>query len=182
MSITQKLSYTIIGSAITVILMTVTPVIFKQSSTLSSEAQTSISKMEVNHDMKTMNNNEQSMDKMLMHTHPLLETSTQLPIPSVTHLVFPDIMGGYNVQILTRNFEFTPASINLEPKNNTGHAHIYVNDVKVARVYSNWFHIPQETLNSGENFVRVTLNANNHSEWSNNGTVLDSTVRVEVKN
>lgn len=112
------------------------------------------------------------------HQHPALEVSAQAPTPNVTHLVFPDVMGGYNVQILSSNFTFTPAAINRPPEDNEGHAHIYVNGAKVARVYSNWFHLSDSLLNAGENEVRVTLNANNHSEWAVNGVPISSVVQV----
>ncbi|PIB24548.1 hypothetical protein BFP76_04960 [Amylibacter kogurei] len=115
---------------------------------------------------------------MEAHQHPPREVSAELPQPSVTHLVFPDIMGGYNVQILPVNFKFTPAAINHAPQDNEGHAHIYVNGVKLARVYSNWYHLSGASLALGENEVRVTLNANDHSEWSVNGITISSTVKV----
>ncbi|OSP54240.1 hypothetical protein BV911_13830 [Pseudoruegeria sp. SK021] len=113
-----------------------------------------------------------------MHQHPLRPVSAEAPVPSVTHLMFPDAMVGYNVQILPRNFDFTPAAINRAAQDNQGHAHIYVNGVKIARVYSEWSHLPSHFLKPGENTVTVTLNANDHSEWAANGAVISSTVVV----
>ena len=115
-----------------------------------------------------------------IHQHPPLAVSQDAPVPTVTHLVFPDPMGGYNVQILTRNFQFTPANINRDPQDNEGHAHIYINDVKYARIYSDWFNLPASALLPGENQVKVTLNANNHSEWSVDDIPVSSTVSVVV--
>ncbi|MDP5254253.1 MULTISPECIES: hypothetical protein [unclassified Vibrio] len=114
------------------------------------------------------------------HQHPPREVSSQSPIPSVSHLMFPDVMDGFNVQILTRHFTFTPASINQAPNNNQGHAHIYVNDVKIARVYSSWFHLPRSLFKTGDNVVKVTLNANDHGEWSINGNPISSVVKVVI--
>ena len=112
------------------------------------------------------------------HQHPARPVSSDLPIPTVTHLMFPDAMDGYNVQILTRNFTFTPASINRTPAANEGHSHIYVNETKIARVYGVWYHLPANFFHSGENQVRVTLNANDHSTWTVEGDVIASTVSV----
>lgn len=117
-------------------------------------------------------------DGMEGHQHPPREVSAERPQPSVTHLIFPDVRGGYNIQILPVNFRFTPAAINRAPQHNEGHAHIYVNGVKVARVYSTWYHLSGASLASGENEVRVTLNANDHSEWTVNGVPVSSTVKV----
>jgi hypothetical protein len=113
------------------------------------------------------------------HDHPALPVDPALPIPSLTHLVFPDAMDGYNVQILSRNFTFTPAAINRENVANEGHAHIYVNGVKYARIYGNWFHLPSAALFPGVNAVTVTLNANDHSTWAlPEGELIASTVAV----
>lgn len=113
------------------------------------------------------------------HDHPALPVNAALPIPSITHLVFPDAMDGYNVQILTQNFTFTPASINRDNVANEGHAHIYVNGVKYSRVYGNWFHLPATALQPGVNAVTVTLNANDHSTWAMPaGELIASTVAV----
>lgn len=113
-----------------------------------------------------------------MHDHPMREVTSNLPAPAVSHLVFPDAMDGYNVQILPRNFEFTPAAINRAVQDNQGHAHLYINGVKIQRVYSNWFHLPSSLLQPGVNLVSITLNANDHSEWAQGGTAISSTVRV----
>lgn len=71
----------------------------------------------------------------MAHDHPLLEVLKDAPVPTVTHLVFPDAMDGYNIQILTENFTFTPAAINSAAVPNEGHAHLYVNGEKISRVY-----------------------------------------------
>jgi hypothetical protein len=63
-------------------------------------------------------------------------------------------------------------------EDNQGHAHIYVNGVKVSRVYSKWYYLSSAFLKPGENNVSVTLNANDHSEWAINGTSISSSVRV----
>lgn len=113
------------------------------------------------------------------HVHPALPVDPALPIPSLTHLVFPDAMDGYNVQILARNFTFTPAAINRDVVPNEGHAHIYINGVKITRVYGNWHHLPSALFAPGVNAMTVTLNANDHSTWADpGGELIASTVAV----
>lgn len=115
------------------------------------------------------------------HSHPLREVASETDAPTVTHLVFPDAMDGYNIQLLTGNFRFAPASINRAVEENAGHAHIYVNGQKISRVYGAWHHLPAAYLRPGANLVSVTLNANDHSVWAVDGVPVASTVRVIVK-
>jgi len=119
------------------------------------------------------------MAPAMMHDHPVRNVSDALPYPKITHLVFPDAMDGYNVQILVDNFKFTPASINRAVQPNTGHAHLYVNGQKISRVYSEWIHLPSSLLQLGVNQVTVTLNANDHSEWAIDSQSIASTVAVK---
>jgi hypothetical protein len=158
----ERIAYFLIGGALAVTLMTFLP---SQQVETQNTGQASESSM---------------LDRMEMHDHPLFAVAENLPVPSVTHLMFPDVMGGFNIQILVRNFEFTPTAINREPKYNSGHAHVYVNGVKYARVYSTWFHLPTSALKPGENFVKVTLNANNHSEWAKDGKTISSVVKIVI--
>lgn len=119
-----------------------------------------------------------TMGTDMTHSHPMREVAAGLPVPAVTHLVFPDAMDGYNIQILTENFTFTPSAINRDIVPNEGHAHLYVNGEKVLRVYGRWVHLPASFLVTGANVVTVTLNANDHSEWANDGMAIGSSVIV----
>ena len=131
-------------------------------------------------DMSGMDHEMPAMaDEGVEHDHPARPVDPSLPIPSVTHLAFPDAMDGYNVQILTQNFTFTPAAINRDVVEGEGHAHIYINGVKIARVYGNWYHLPSSLFFPGVNALTVTLNANDHSTWAKpDGDLIASTVAV----
>ena len=80
--------------------------------------------------------------------------------PRLDFMVMKDAAGGWNLHIQAENFQFTPASVNQANVPGQGHAHIYVNGEKLARVYGPWFHIA--SLPDGAK-VNVTLNANDHS-------------------
>ena len=80
--------------------------------------------------------------------------------PSLAVEITADSLGGWNVHIRTSNFRFAPQNVNGPHKDGEGHAHIYVNGEKIARVYGPWFHIG--ALPRGMNAVTVTLNANDH--------------------
>ncbi|MBU2936505.1 MULTISPECIES: hypothetical protein [Pacificibacter] len=177
----EKIAFAVIGASAAVVVMTLIPLFthdmtkpvdgMVMSETVMTDQEMSGMMME---DMCSAN----ISDMAAMHQHPLRSVSPNLPVPTVSHLVFPDAMDGYNIQILTKNYEFTPAAINREAVDNEGHAHIYVNGTKISRVYSNWFHLPSSYLQPGDNLITVTLNANDHSEWAIGDTQIASTVRV----
>lgn len=99
------------------------------------------------------------------HHHEELTVPADAPTPSVALEAFKDTVGGYNVRIEVENFTFAPENVNGDPTPNEGHAHLFVNGTKVARVYGEWFHIDGKHFKDGENMISVTLNANDHSEW-----------------
>jgi len=170
----EKLAYIVIGGAMAIIAMTLLPMTHTSPQTPATMDHSAMA-------MGTAENAAMDAQAMsAMHQHPPRAVREGLPVPAVNHLMFPDVMGGYNVQIMTQNFTFTPAAINRAPQDNEGHAHIYVNDVKIARIYGNWYHLPAETLTAGDNEVRVTLNANDHGEWAVDGVPISSTVNIQM--
>ena len=117
-------------------------------------------------------------DHMEGHTHEVIEVAADAPAPTVTIEALEDSMSGYNLHITTNYFTFTPETVNQAVVQNTGHAHLYINDVKITRLYSSWFHIDEVLLAEGKNTVKVTLNANNHSEWQLAGETIASTITI----
>lgn len=87
-----------------------------------------------------------------------------------------DTMGGYNVQIITTGFEFTPENAGLENVEGQGHAHVYVDGEKVGRAYGEWYHIPE--LEMGEHTIKVSLNSNDHTPITVDGQEVQATVVV----
>lgn len=112
------------------------------------------------------------MNHTQAHQHDQQEIQSE-QIPTLSVEVYPDAKSGYNIKLITENFIFTPERVNTENIENQGHAHIYINNEKVARVYSEWFHIDNHHLSTDINELRVTLNANDHSEWSLDGEPLE---------
>lgn len=84
------------------------------------------------------------------------------PPPDLSLAILDD-PAGVNLQVIAAGFEMTPAAVNTEPVQGQGHAHVYVNGVKVTRLYSDWVHLG--TVVSGD-VIRVTLNANDHASWA----------------
>ena len=97
---------------------------------------------------------------------------------SVSVEAVPDSVSGLNVRISTTNFTFAPEQVGGEHVQGNGHAHVYVDGVKVGRPYGENYHIG--SVEPGERTVRVTLNANTHSEYAIGGHVVADTITVTV--
>ena len=97
---------------------------------------------------------------------------------SVAITAEPDAHGGIDVQIATEGFRFAPELVDQAHAPSAGHAHIYVDGVKLGRVFENQYHI--EELAPGEREIRVSLNTNDHSDLVYNGEKVESTVTVTV--
>ena len=105
------------------------------------------------------------------HIHKSIEAKS--PFPSVDIKITKDVFSGYNLQLITKNFKFTPEKIGTANVMSEGHAHIYINGKKT-RLYSEWYHIDDEKLTQPINQIRVTLNANDHSEYTVNSRPIEA--------
>jgi hypothetical protein len=97
------------------------------------------------------------------------------PAPMLALTVSADAGDAQTLFIDTNGFVFTPQTVNSAPVAGTGHAHVYVNGVKVARAYSAWLHL--ENAPSGST-VRVTLHANDHTAWARNALPIAAEITV----
>ena len=114
------------------------------------------------------------------HKHKHLEVVGWRVKPSVNLSVTPDSMGpGWNIYIDTENFKFTPEHVNQQNIENEGHAHLFVDGQKVARVYSNWFYLYR--LKPGTHSIGVSLNTNKHEELVLNSEPLLAKVNIVQK-
>lgn len=114
------------------------------------------------------------------HKHgELLSLPASPTAPTLNMMVMPDPMSGWNLHIMTTNFEFAPQNASRDHVDGEGHAHIYVNGKKIARHYGPWMHIA--ALEPGENVIAVTLNSNDHRELAVDGKALrvEQTITVE---
>lgn len=137
---------------------------------------------EINLDKNLNKNNQTKIDHTSMgNAHNQKEiVSPKVYAPKLTINPLKDTMGSYNVQILTNNFKFTPENVGKEVVQNTGHAHVYVNNIKVGRAYGEWFNIPDSYFTSGTNTISVTLNANNHNVWWSRKGTLEARASADI--
>jgi hypothetical protein len=92
--------------------------------------------------------------------------------------VTQDELQGWNIQINTTNFTFTPQKFGQPHVVGEGHAHLYLDGEKIARVYGPWYHL--SGLLPGTHILKVTLNANTHDEYVYEDKVIMDTTRITV--
>jgi hypothetical protein len=115
-------------------------------------------------------------DHAMMH-----DTTLEVPsaeAPKLNIMVMRDPMTGYNLHVMAENFKFSPQNASLEHIAGEGHAHVYVNGVKRARLYGNWMHL--DALPIGEVIVDVTLNSNDHRPLAVGGTNITASATLIV--
>jgi hypothetical protein len=98
--------------------------------------------------------------------------------PSLDFDIEPDDHGGWNIRINADGFEFTPEEVSGDAVGGQGHAHVYVDDTKFSRIYSEYFYLPASAVPEGEHTVMITLNADDHSVWANGGEPVAATAAV----
>lgn len=115
------------------------------------------------------------------HKHRAVEIPAGQPVPTVNLVVHPDPMNGWNLEVKVTNFTFAPERINTKSaRSNEGHAHLYINGQKVARLYSTWYHMPNSSLKPGVNKIMVTLNTNGHDDLVFQGKPIQDMEIVQV--
>lgn len=109
-------------------------------------------------------------------THDPIEWHDPDNPPSVSLNVYDDPKSGWNVRVQTENFDFTPENASAEHRPGEGHAHLYVDGVKLTRLYGEWYHMPD--LEPGMHEVSVDLNANDHSPFVIDGENIQDAVMI----
>lgn len=114
---------------------------------------------------------------MSAHAHQhdeLLDVSGEEPVPSVEVQLFS--LGGddYNVFVNTENFRFAPWNVDLNHAPGEGHAHLYIDGVKITRLYGAWYFL--ENVPEGAQVLRVALYANDHRALAVGDQPIEATV------
>ena len=98
--------------------------------------------------------------------------------PTVQLEVLPDPVSGWNARVTTDGFTFAPEHFGNLPQDGEGHAYLFVNGKRAARIYGEWFHLGQ--LPAGVHEVAVTLNANNTANLATEDALIMDRVDVMV--
>lgn len=98
--------------------------------------------------------------------------------PSLSLTITPDTVSGYNLGLETTGFRFAPENSGGGHAAGEGHAHLYVNGKKIARIYGAHHHLGH--LGQGQYEIGVTLNANDHRQLVHKGNPLKVSQMVIV--
>jgi hypothetical protein len=111
------------------------------------------------------------------HSH---AAAVEAPGPMTVELtVEQDAKAGWNLFFATTGFTWAPEHASGEHVPGEGHAHLYVDGAKVARVYGGAFHLA--SLDPGARDVTIELNSNDHAPYAVDGLAVTDTVTVEVE-
>lgn len=113
------------------------------------------------------------------HSHGDDGREAAAPAPTVSIEVIPDAKSGYNVRVDTTDFAFAPERASGEAVDGEGHGHLYVDGVKVARLYTPWFHLGP--LDPGNHEITVSLNGNDHVALLDDGEPIEASQTVAVE-
>ena len=113
------------------------------------------------------------------HSHSHEETlESEIPI-AVSVSAEVGANGGVSVGIAADGgWRWAPDSVDMEHEPGAGHAHIYVDGVKIGRVYGPGYDLAG--LDPGERHIRVTLNSNDHKQLTVNGEPVEATAVVTI--
>ena len=99
--------------------------------------------------------------------------------PTLNTDIYADPVGGWNLNVRTSNFTFDAAAAGRDNVEGNGHAHVYVNGMKLGRIYGDWYHIA--SLPKGRHEISVSLYANDHRGLALGGAKITSTTKVTVE-
>lgn len=118
--------------------------------------------------------------EMTSHDH---ASAVNLPAgadaPGLEIKLTKDPMAGWNLQVIPQNFRFAPEHASTTDIDGEGHAHVYINGIKLGRLYGNWLHLSD--LPKGEVEVKVSLNANSHSPLAVDDVPVSASVTLQIE-
>jgi len=117
-------------------------------------------------------------------SHGTVEIRAGFRVPELSAELFVDAMDGYNLQLELAHYSIMPPIkklIGSAPKVQLeGHAHLYINGVKIQRVYGHNLHLPAKLFNNGINTITISLHDHNHATWTERGVELQTTLTMNV--
>ncbi|MEZ4698795.1 MAG: hypothetical protein R2834_00575 [Rhodothermales bacterium] len=119
--------------------------------------------------------------KTMDHDMPMARAEWEGPDapPALAVDVTRDAAGGWNVHLIADGFTFVPELAGQEPVQGEGHAHLYIDDRKIARMYSPWHYVAE--LSPGTHTFMVTLNSNDHKLYAYQGHPIVARCTVVVE-
>ena len=108
--------------------------------------------------------------------HAPLEVTAEPP-PAVLLVAHPDSGGGWNLEITISGHTIMPDSASTAHVEGEGHMHLYINRMKVTRVYERWFYL--RPLLPGQHEVTIELSSNTHAALAKDGVRIHASVLID---
>ena len=96
--------------------------------------------------------------------------------PAFEVQVLRDAVAGWNILIVT-DVRFAPENVSTGNVEGEGHAHVYVDGVKVSRIYGMWHYLYD--LEPGEHEIKIELSNNDHTPITTGEHVLEQIVTIQ---
>jgi copper(I)-binding protein len=117
------------------------------------------------------------MDHSMHQMGAAIEMGSDQNPPSIEMTVAQNANNSWSINLTTQNFEFfEPETEPLKHKEGQGHGHLYLNGLKLQRMYSNTATIG--ALPAGQHIISVTLNSNDHRAFSVEGAPITASAEV----
>lgn len=116
------------------------------------------------------------------HEHKMIQMPENIKEPKLNLVLNRDEKSGFNLEIVTQNFELEPPEKRgcCDKSILEGHGHIFINGKKIYRAYGPYIHLPGNLFKPGINQVMVSLNDHDHNTWSRGSKMVMSTVVINV--
>ena len=113
------------------------------------------------------------------HSRLDIPDGADIKVPAVSLELTPDGhgSGAYTLFVDVKNFTFDPANVNRTSTWQEGHAHLYVNDRKITRLYGPRYFL--DGFPEGKVTIMVTLNSNRHEDLFHDGKQIQATVELD---
>jgi hypothetical protein len=118
-------------------------------------------------------------NRVMDHSHLPIAVPEGVPTPALSLKLVKDSMSGFNLILKTQRYDLSvppqgpmsmadmmSATLNTQTGFLQGHAHLYVNGVKIQRIYGDALHLPATLFKNGINMISVTLNNQGHMYWT----------------
>ena len=132
------------------------------------------------------------MNMKMDHSHLPIATPSNGAKPALSLTLSKDTMSGYNLHLQVQHYTLMPppsevvsmadlmsATVDKQTGYVEGHAHLYINGIKIQRVYGLDVHLPEKYFKRGINSVSVTLNNHGHMYWTVSDKKVVSTLYLD---
>jgi copper(I)-binding protein len=107
----------------------------------------------------------------------LYEPSADEPVPAITLTAQPEGEGRWRIAVDIGDFDLDKSAVDSAHVPNQGHAHYYIDNVKIGRLFAPEF--VTDPLPPGPHQIAVTLNTNDHRAYAKDGRPITATITVE---